>query len=89
MERSPDSLYVVVEEEKHGTSVSIQAVLFLGGAIPFRDSRACASTKRTVGRRFGNMESDNTRLFRDFFLGTYPQERRLFRMFLMKCSSTS
>ena len=34
MERGSDSLHIVVEEEKHGTSASIHAICFLGGAMP-------------------------------------------------------
>ncbi len=34
MERGSDSLHIVVEEEKHGTSASIHAICFLGGAKP-------------------------------------------------------
>jgi hypothetical protein len=34
MERGSDSVPIVVEEEKRGNSASIQAVCFLGGAMP-------------------------------------------------------
>ena len=34
MERGSDSVPIVVEEEKRGNSASMQAVCFLGGAMP-------------------------------------------------------
>jgi hypothetical protein len=34
VERGSDSVHIVVEEEKHGNSASIQASCFLGGARP-------------------------------------------------------
>jgi hypothetical protein len=37
MKRGFDSVRIVVEEEKHGLSVSIHAFSFLGGAMPVAD----------------------------------------------------
>jgi len=34
MWRGHDSVSIVVEEEKHGNSISIQTACFLGGAMP-------------------------------------------------------
>ena len=52
MERSPDSVRLVVEEEKHGNSASIQASCFLGGAMPVGVSMACGKGRMAHNSRF-------------------------------------
>src|SRR5947209_19767987 len=85
MWRGHDSVSSVVEEEKHGNSISIQTTCFLGGAMP-----GAAFMPHTKGRmahnlRLASWKAATPASLEAQSLGTYPQGWRLFlRYFLVR-----
>jgi hypothetical protein len=87
MKRGFDSVLIVVEEEKHGTSASIQARCFLGGARPVQASIPCARGKNGPQLAVGILGSRNTRLFRGSLPGNVPTGSEAFPGAIF-CSTT-
>ena len=84
MERSSGSVRLVVEEEKHGNSASIQASCFLGGAMPVGASMPFQ--KGRMAHNFGDhasWEAPTPVSFETAPVGTYPHGRRLFLMAIL------
>jgi hypothetical protein len=74
MKRGFDSLSLVVEEEKHGMSVSIHTFSSLGGARPVPASMPGAGGMNGPQLAVGILGSRNTRLFRGLCLGNIPNQ---------------
>jgi hypothetical protein len=67
-----------VEEEKHGNSLSIQTACFLGRCHARSGFHAWRKGKNGPQLAVGSLESKNTRLFRDLFLGNVPTRLEAF-----------
>src|SRR6266852_7972683 len=78
MRRGRDSVRTVVGREKRGTSASIHALCFLGGAMPVAGSMPCAKGSMAHNLRLASWEPGTPASFDATPLGTYPQGRRLF-----------
>src|SRR5260370_42627641 len=78
MWRSHDSVSTVVGREKRGTSASIHAICFLGGAMPVLFFVPCLKGRMAHNSSFGVLEEENTRIFQRCSPGNVPQGRRLF-----------
>lgn len=85
MQAGCDSVSLVVEEEKHGMSVSIPTLSSLGGARPVAAFMPCTKGRMAhclpPGQHclvVGSLESNNTRLFRGLFLGNVPTRLEAF-----------
>ena len=79
MERGSDSVHIVVEEEKHGTSASIQALCFLG-AVPGPLVFPCLSERDEwpTTSVFGVLGKINTRVFQRSSRGNVPTRAEAF-----------
>jgi hypothetical protein len=77
-------LPIVVEEEKHGNSASIQAECFLGGAMPVAPLMPFEKERMVHNSRFWRVERSNTRIFRYCSPGNTPQGRRLFLCYFLR-----
>ena len=79
MERGSDSVHIVVEEEKHGTSASIHALCFLG-AVPGPLVFPCLSERDRWPTTpvFGVLGKINTRVFQRSSRGNVPTRAEAF-----------